>query len=307
VTDLLDSYLQSLRDRGKKAIHSAELRAGLLRSELGQIRSAALAIPHLEEYRRIRARQGAGEVTIDRDLQLLRAAFRLAQKQGRVLRVPFFPISGRDNVRLGFFESGEADAVEKELGGVLAEVFRFARFSGWRISEVLALRWEWINREGREVTLPTSKNGRPRSLYLFGELWSVIERRRAARPFNTRRGVALSPFVFHRGRGYRISYSWLRKDFVAACERAAVQGRTLHDLRRTAARELRRAGVPETVCMSITGHVSSSMFRRYSIADSRDQADALKVREALLAAEQGNYRTTTPFPTTPNAAETIEK
>ena len=38
-----------------------------------------------------------------------------------------------------------------------------------------------------------------------------------------------------------------------ACEKAGINGKTTHDFRRTVARDLRRAGVSETVCMTITG------------------------------------------------------
>jgi integrase len=292
VEDLLMSYLDDLRKRGKKAVSSAKKRADLVSRDLGHFRAVDLNVGHLEDYRRRRAKDGAGEVTLDRDLQLLRAAFRLAVRHERISRVPHFPISGRDNVRTGFFEPAEAEAVEKQLPGVAAQVFHFARYSGWRISEILGLRWESIDRAAREARLPTTKNGRSRSLYLFGELWKVIEARWGARAFGTATGTALSVYVFHGRRGQRILYGTFRKAYLGACLRAKVAGRWIHDLRRSTARELRRAGVPESVCMSVTGHLTSEIFRRYAIVDSHDQADALKAREALLAAEQGNYGAT---------------
>jgi integrase len=296
ISDLLTSYLNDLQKRGKKSVMSARKRADLVSRELGHIRAVDLNVNHLEDYRRRRAGDGAGEVTLDRDLQLLRAAFRLALRQERIGRVPHFPISGCDNVRTGFFEPGEAESVEKQLPGVASEVFRFARYSGWRISEILGLRWQSIDRAAREARLATSKNGKPRSLYLFGELWKVIEARWGARVYVTATGSALSVYVFHGRQGQRIPYPTFRKAYLRASRRAKVEGRWIHDLRRSAARELRRAGVAEAVCQSVTGHATSSMFRRYAIVDSHDQAEALKAREALLAAEQGNFRATPDFP-----------
>jgi hypothetical protein len=50
--------------------------------------------------------------------------------------------------------------------------------------------------------------------------------------------------------------------------------------------------------MSVTGHKTRAMFDRYAIADSRDQEQALKARETLLAAERVNFGSTSEFPAT---------
>ena len=64
-----------------------------------------------------------------------------------------------------------------------------------------------------------------------------------------------------------ISFS---KAFQGQCRKAGCPGRILHDLRRTAVRNLERAGVPRSVAMKLTGHTTESVYRRYAIADERD-------------------------------------
>ena len=54
-----------------------------------------------------------------------------------------------------------------------------------------------------------------------------------------------------------------------ARKRAGLHGARIHDFRRTAAREMNRAGVPQNVIMKLMGHRTDSMFRRYAIADAQ--------------------------------------
>lgn len=74
------------------------------------------------------------------------------------------------------------------------------------------------------------------------------------------------------------------KDFKAswneACKRAGVPGLLFHDLRRTADRNMRNAGIPQVIRMKVTGHKTDSMERRYSIVDQEDFAEAKRKMRA---------------------------
>jgi integrase len=67
-----------------------------------------------------------------------------------------------------------------------------------------------------------------------------------------------------------------RKAWTSACEAAGVAGRIRHDFRRTAVRNLERAGVPRSVAMKITGHKTESVYRRYAIVSDADLQEAVR-------------------------------
>jgi integrase len=70
-----------------------------------------------------------------------------------------------------------------------------------------------------------------------------------------------------------------RREWTDACKAAGVPDLKFHDLRRTAVRNMRRAGVPQVVRMRITGHRTDSMERRYNIVDVDDIKTAKELME----------------------------
>jgi integrase len=70
-----------------------------------------------------------------------------------------------------------------------------------------------------------------------------------------------------------------RKSWENLCTVAGVPDLLFHDLRRTAARNLRAAGVPEEIIMSIAGWKTSNVFRRYAIVNRTDVRTALQQLE----------------------------
>ena len=82
----------------------------------------------------------------------------------------------------------------------------------------------------------------------------------------------------------RMRITTFLKAFRVACTKAGCPGRIPHDLRRTAVRNLVRAGVPERVAMQMTGHKTRSVFERYNIVSECDLLEAAKKLNAIQPA-----------------------
>jgi integrase len=123
-----------------------------------------------------------------------------------------------------------------------------------------------------------SKNKDGRILPLRGELLDVLERAAERRRLDC-------TFVFHVN-GQPIGQ--FRKSWKTACKSAGLSGLIPHDLRRTAVRNMVRAGIPERVAMSLSGHKTRAIFDRYNIVSESDLAEAA---ERLHVHLRGQART----------------
>ncbi len=126
-----------------------------------------------------------------------------------------------------------------------------------------------------------TKNDDARTFPLTPDLRACLEAQRAATDAIQRKKAAVVPWVFHRnGRPIKDMYKAWRQ----ACRDSGCPDRIPHDFRRTAVRNLVRAGVPERVAMQMTGHKTRSVFERYNIVSD---ADLTAAAEKLAMFESG--------------------
>jgi integrase len=230
---------------------------------------------------------GVSNAEINRELTALKRMFNLAIQAGKLLQKPHIPLLKEDNVRVGFFERDQFLAVLAHLPEPVRPAASFAYLTGWRIdSEVLSLEWRQVDFGAGEVRLDPgkTKNGEGRTFPMTRELREVLEQQRAITENHQRQFKVVCPRVFHRsGRPIKS----FRVAFRSACVEAGCPGRVLHDFRRTAVRNLVRAGIPERVAMQMTGHKTRSVFERYNIVSAGDLREAARRLNAVTGTISG--------------------
>ena len=266
--DLSDAYLQDYQVRQFRSQSTARGRIAHLAAFFGRdARAATLTTYQIRQYQLIRRAAGAATGTINRETSALHRMCTLAVHWGWLDIVPGFPDRLRENPpRQGFFEHPEYLAVRVHLPAPWQDILDLAYYSGWRKQEILGLTWEEIDMAGGVIRLSParSKTLVGRILPISQPIAEALARRRARRDPD-------SPLVFHRD---GIPVRRWRTAWRTACQAAGVPTRFLHDCRRTAARNLIRANVPERVAMLLTGHKSRAIFDRYNIIHEQELLDA---------------------------------
>jgi|WetSurMetagenome_2_1015567.scaffolds.fasta_scaffold11320_5 integrase len=277
-SDLVGKLYLDYKRNSRRSIDRVEDAVSHLDDFFAEYRAIDITDEAIERYvdRRIEVHRVA-IATVKYELAMLKRMFKLSCKLIPVR--PNFPSLRLNNIRKGFFEEVEFLKLMEHIDSDLQPVMEFAYLTGWRIrSEILPLKWG-INVDfiAGEVRLEpgTTKNdeGRTFPFLVLPELAALLERQRRrtqALEITTHQTI---PWVFHR-QGARI------KDFRVAWRKAIkaaeIQSKIPHDFRRTAVRNLERAGVPRLVAMKLVGHKTESVYRRYAIVAKQDLIDGLK-------------------------------
>jgi integrase len=220
----------------------------------------------LDAYVDDRRQEGAAEASIRMELALLDRAFKLAVQKRLISHRarPYIEKPAEDpmRVRKGFFTRNEIEALSERLPEAVADLVLFLFFAAWRVGEARRLEWKHYFPHEQAIRLPAelSKNKHARALPVTGELATIIDRRLQARRLDC-------PYIFHRN-GRRIGD--FRKLWKRACAAIGLDGRIVHDLRRSGVKHLIEAGNDPHVVMAFSGHRTSSMLRRYHIIDLND-------------------------------------
>jgi site-specific recombinase XerD len=232
-------------------------------------------------YVALRKEEGAANATCNRELAALKRMLRLGERAEKVAQRPHIAMLDEDNVRKGFFEEDEFEAILRHLPDDLRPVFEVAYITGWRVkSELLTrhrrhvdLRAGWLRLEPGETK---NRKGRMFPLSTVPRLRQALERQLARTEDAERDTGRIIPWLFHRDgepiKSFRRAWltACLKAGFatvVSANHRVIKTNRIPHDFRRSAIRNLERAGVPRSTAMALVGHKTESVYRRYAIVD----------------------------------------
>jgi len=298
VSELIDDYLGALGADKAKSLY--DIRTALdanIRPVFGDRLAASVSSDEMRDYRRARKAVGRADATINNELSYLRSAYLYGMKKQtpkKVIELPYFPIVKVENTRMGFIELADYEAILKEMCDSLKPLFVLAYHSGCRKSELTNLQWSQVffpnatrKRGFIQLAPGTTKNDDGRNLPFYGDIEKALTKQKAIRDaefpdcpyvlFWHTRDVLENSVRLEPGSKFKD----FRKLWAGAVKRAENLGLRLHDLRRSAVRNMvQECGIPEEQAMKISGHKTHEMLKRYNIVslkgvlDSGDKMDA---------------------------------
>ena len=267
VADLLRLVQRDYADTGKRSGYTVNLYINnQLLPHLGARVANHVRKGHIEEYKTARKKDGASEVTINRELAVLKRAFSLGIEEELIERKPFIKMYPEPEPREGHYEHDEfmrfqdacrqLGAHQNYDGEMTADIVMFGYYSGWRLRECLQLHKDWVRVQDKIVVLPKAKhkNKSPKIYPLEGKVWTMIEKRlEHASP---------DGMLFHRN-GKPVKS--IRRICATVCDIVKIDAdHFFHNLRRSCTTNLNRAGVDKETGKKITGHKTDSVYNNYN-------------------------------------------
>jgi integrase len=273
VATLYEAVERDYRINGRKSLRDLQMRWRVhLEPAFGFMRPGNVTTDALDRYIDRRQQEGASNGTVNRELTVLKRCFNLGREctPPKVQVVPRFRMLKENNVRTGFLENCQYEALSREcakFGLWMRTLFELGYTYGWRREELLGLRVNQISIIERTIRLNPgeTKNEEGREVTLTPLLCQLLQ--------ECIRGKGPTDYVLTRDDSSQVIV--FRKNWAQIINRAGVPDLLFHDLRRTAVRNMIRAGISETVAMKISGHKTRSVFDRYNVTSQADISEAV--------------------------------
>jgi|WetSurMetagenome_2_1015567.scaffolds.fasta_scaffold00348_22 integrase len=271
ISELLDDVVNDYKVNKKRSLDRLELSVKHILGYFDGCKAADISSTAIQKYILHRQAQGAENGTINRELSAMKRAFTLAVRATpkKIINPPYVQMLKEASPREGFLDHQDYMKLKEILPEYLRPLLVAAYHTGMRKGELINLQWSSVDLIEGKISLSgaSTKNGKPRKIFLTGELYQTILNQRT---------ICDSQFpdcqyIFFRD-GKRIKD--FRKSWKTACTAAGLEGLLVHDLRRSGIRGLIRSGVSTTVAMRVSGHLTESVFRRYDITSDSDLKSA---------------------------------
>jgi integrase len=147
--DLAEMLIHDYEINGRRSQARAKRSLAHLREFFGLTRVLEITSDRVSAYIAFRKRQRTANATINRELAALKRMFRLGKRSAKVAEIPYISLLQEDNVRKGFFEREQLEAVLAHLPEYLKPVAEVAYITGWRVtSEILTRQWQHVDLTG---------------------------------------------------------------------------------------------------------------------------------------------------------------
>lgn len=275
VREALALLVADYERRGRRSLPAVRGHVAAWEAVMGDLEVAKLDFPLLDaQAQDWRKEGGASAATINRRMASLRKAVRLAVRHKLAATRIEVPHLEERPPRDGFLAPADFAALAAHLpDDGLRLLVRFLYATGMRVGEARQLEWRDVDGTVLRIRGATTKNGAARTLPIAGAVAEILAEARQRRQLSC-------PNIFHRD-GQAIGL--FRKTWTTATKAAGHPGLLVHDLRRSAVRNLIRSGVPERVAMGVTGHKTRAVFDRYNIVSAADLDAGLQTVGAYLA------------------------
>ncbi|MBW1954627.1 MAG: site-specific integrase [Deltaproteobacteria bacterium] len=291
-SELAEWYLNLERVKALASYGTIKINIGKFNKVFGDTMVSDVKPADLENYQAKRLKEGIAPATVDHEIgktkTMIIKAFDNDMVSGNVLktfkRVKKTLKPGSD-VRDRVLSHEEFERLLSHAEGHLMGILMMGYYTGMRRGEIMGLTWDRVDLQKRVIRLEAkhTKDREARNVPICDELYRVLREM----PNRIQQAGGSNRVFQYKGQGIKGD---IRDSLKQACKKAGISygrftkgGFIFHDLRHTFCTNLRKAGVPESVIMEITGHSTREMFDRYNRVDDEDTKKAVDQLQGYFA------------------------
>ncbi len=280
VQDLANWYMTLPAVQEKKSYNRSVIAVGHLLKYFGKKPLSGVDADEQERYREHRTGQGAADATINLEISMLSAIFKLALKRKKILAemMPGEFIRKGESVPRRIITEGEFEGLLKYSDTDFHDFMLCAYETAMRLSEIIKLTPGQIHLDIQHISgvivdyidlgIFDTKTGARRTVPVSPRLKEVLQARI--------QGLDTEDYIFTTSRGYKIHSNNIPRSMRAVCEKAGILygdnvfnkkgeriGIVFHCFRHTRTTRWVEAGFSDEIIRRATGHKSLEAYQQY--------------------------------------------